>query len=253
MKAREAWAPTKAELHRGRWRGSRNRRHLAVHSRAIADWTIAAYERELRAHAHGILADVGCGNVPYFGIYRDLVDDVITIDWATGIHQKQHVDIECDLNRSIALADGSVDSVLCTDMMQYIIEPRLLWSEMFRIARPGAAVIIGVPFYYWITERPHDYHRYTRYALERYARESGFEVASIYPVGGLPHVFVDLTCKATRRLRWLSAALSALGQAVLAIPPIGRAALRSGDLLPLAYVMVAKRPQGEAKSDVSSA
>src|SRR5262249_48725025 len=133
----EQWMPTKAELVAGRWRASRDPRNVAVGSRAMADWLISAYEHAIIRHAHGRLADIGCGNMPYYGIYRDRVSEVVGVDWQSSAHLGRHVDVFCDLNIGIELPAQSVDTILCTDVLEHVYQPYRLWVEFGRILRSG--------------------------------------------------------------------------------------------------------------------
>lgn len=42
----------------------------------------------------------------------------------------------------VALAEGSFDLVLCKDMLHHLPDPQVLWSEVRRLGRPGAAVCV---------------------------------------------------------------------------------------------------------------
>lgn len=241
MQAIDSWKPTKAVLYTGHWRASLNPVEVSPGSRAIGDWLIAAYEKAIRIHARGALADIGCGKFPYFGIYRGLTTSVVGVDWPNSLHGNSHVDAFCDLNESIKLPDESVDTVLCTDVLEHIYRPERLWSEIARILKPGGRAIIGTPFYYWIHEAPHDYYRYTRFALERHAQDARLAVIGIEPVGGLPHILTDLLCKAAQQ-RGLTRPLARLIYGVMRLAVRSKAVQRFSDAsaqqFPLAYVTV---------------
>ncbi len=42
----------------------------------------------------------------------------------------------------VALAEGSFDLVLCKDMLHHLPDPQVLWTEVQRLGRPGAAVCV---------------------------------------------------------------------------------------------------------------
>ena len=241
MRAIDSWRPTKAELFAGHWRASLNPVEVSPGSRAIGDWLIAAYEKAIREHVWGALADIGCGKFPYYGIYRDLAASIVGVDWPNSLHDNPHVDAYCDLNEAIDMPDGSIDTVLCTDVLEHIYRPERLWAEIARILRPGGKAIIGTPFYYWIHEAPHDYYRYTRFALERQALAAGLKVVSLEPVGGLPQVLTDILCKAfqqrrsTRRLAGLIYRLMRLAGRSGAVQRYSQVTAQN---FPLAYVTV---------------
>jgi len=253
MREIEKWKPTKAELVSDHWRASRNTAEISPGSRAIGDWLIAAYETAIAAHARGALADIGCGKFPYYGIYRNRTTSVVGVDWPNSLHDNPHVDMLCDLNEKIDLSDESVDTVLCTDVLEHIYRPARLWSEIARILKCGGKAIIGTPFYYWIHEAPHDYYRYTRFALERHAEDARLDVVSIEPIGGLPHVVADILCKATQQRRMtrpLTGAIHGLSRLVGKIPAARRFAQATAQQFPLAYVTIVSksRPASETSS-----
>jgi hypothetical protein len=52
------------------------------------------------------------------------------------------------------------------------------------VLRPGGRLIFTVPFSYRIHSKPHDFHRFTKYALEHYAKEAGLSIDLLAPRGG---------------------------------------------------------------------
>ncbi len=235
----QTWAATKAELHNGRWRASRDPAEVTVGSRIIGDILIDAYERLLRTHARGVLVDVGCGKAPYFGIYRGIVTKSVGVDWESSIHTSDQVDIKCDLNEKIALPDAFADTVLCTDVLEHLFEPQLAWNEIARILKPGGKAIIGVPFLYWIHEAPYDYHRYTSFALRKYATAAGLRVESLEAAGGLSQVLADLLCKSVRP-GLLQSLVDRACRTALRVSM--RKNTRSDTPFPLCYVLVVSKP-----------
>ena len=61
-------------------------------------------------------------------------------------------------------------------------------------------MLLNVPFFYWIHEAPHDYYRYTEFALRRFADEAGLKVLSLEAIGGVPEVLLDLSAKTAERI-----------------------------------------------------
>lgn len=241
MRAIDSWKPTKAELFLDHWRASLDPAEVTPGSRPMGDWLIAAYETAILEHARGALADIGCGKFPYYGIYRDRTTSVFGVDWPNSLHDNSHVDAYCDLNERIDLPDASVDTVLCTDVLEHIYQPERLWSEMARILRYRGKAIIGTPFYYWIHEAPHDYYRYTRFALERHARDAGLAIVSLEPVGGLPQILTDVLCKAFQQRR-STKPLASLVYGAMRLAARSSAVRRyshaSAQNFPLAYITV---------------
>jgi SAM-dependent methyltransferase len=74
-----------------------------------------------------------------------------------------------DLDKDLPLASSSIDVVLCTDVIEHVVEPGKALAEMDRVLRPGGTVIIFTPPYdsvrwnlaerlhHLITRRPADH------------------------------------------------------------------------------------------------
>lgn len=54
---------------------------------------------------------------------------------------------------------------------------------------------MNVPFFYWLHEEPHDYYRYTEYALNNLAEMAGFEILHMKPIGGVIEIIGDIISK----------------------------------------------------------
>jgi SAM-dependent methyltransferase len=199
MKNAERWQPSKV-LQLGSGRYVPNPRYVTLGSRHIVRLIAGEYARVITGHARGRLLDCGCGDVPYYGMYKDLVSDTLCIDWGPGVHGKEHVDREVDLNQLLPLETGSFDTVLLADVLEHIQVPDQLVRELARVLAPGGKLIMMVPFFYQVHEPPHDYNRYTRFALERMCKEAGLEVVELTPYGGYPDVLLDLFNKGLAKL-----------------------------------------------------
>lgn len=250
MKQQDLWRPSKFVSVKGRYRASRDPRDVAPTSRLITDRQAVVYEDALRRHARGALLDLGCGRVPLFGVYRDLVTDVVCVDWATR-GDVSHLDYAVDLNNSIPLPDAQFETILATDVFEHISHPAHLFHEIARLLQVDGVLIAGVPFLYWIHEEPHDYYRYTEFALKQLCEESGLTVLSVEPYGGAPEVVVDTVVKtvsfgrlgATVLGRWMATAMMAVGQACLASSVGRRVSRATARTLPMGYCLIARKPR----------
>lgn len=182
----------------GRLRATRDSSQLKTASRLVTDLVAARYDQAIRSYAKGDLIDLGCGNVPLYPAYKDRVSSITCVDWPTTKHKLDHLDHEVDLTQRLPFLDNSFDTIILSDVLEHIPKPGQLWSEMYRILAPGGVAIINTPFLYWVHEVPHDYYRYTEYALERFAEEANFSVISLEPIGGLPEVLADFIAKKPR-------------------------------------------------------
>lgn len=246
MKNAVHWKPTKFVRTRQGLKSSRNLAHVSRESRFITDIVAEHYDRAIRAHAGGRLLDMGCGHVPLYDVYRELVQENVCIDWGNTIHANSHLDYTVDLNGKLPFDDSCFDSVVLTDVLEHIVEPVIAMCEIARILRPGGKLIAGVPFFYRLHEQPHDYYRYTEFALRHFCKLGGLTVVSLDSYGGLPEVLFDLSSRVVellprplaRVLRPLHAIISPLCKR----SPLSKLSEWSRQSFPLGYVLVAQRP-----------
>lgn len=161
------------------------------------------YVRYIREHSRGRLLDCGCGPVPYYELYHDLVEEVICTDWQNSIHGHRFADVLSDLNEHLNFNDLSFDTVILTDVLEHIYQPKKLLSEIHRVLKPGGRVIIAVPFIYRIHEEPHDYFRYSEFALKKLCAEAGLSINELEPYGGYMDILFDMMNKVFFRNRFL--------------------------------------------------
>jgi SAM-dependent methyltransferase len=245
MRNPEHWTPSKYVWRRGRLAASHDAAMLGVGSRLVADRVAACYGEYLPRHARGRLVDLGCGSVPLYGSYRTLVSSVTCVDWAHSPHARRHVDVEADLGAALPFADASFDTLILSDVLEHVAQPERLWREMARLLAPGGHAFVNVPFLYGIHEAPHDYYRYTEFALRRFAERAGLATRVLVAIGGSLHVFADLLAKHFARLpalgKPLAIGVQALVTAFDAIDLGRRIAQRSAAHFPLGYFMVVER------------
>jgi SAM-dependent methyltransferase len=153
---------------------------------AVAAW----YYRQI-GPARRIL-DLGCGNGD-FGRYRPNesvevhgidVDDV-AIAWA----MRYEVAVQGDLEGAALPYEANYfDAVLARDILEHLRAPWLTLREVHRVLQPGgvvvASVVMAKPQAVWA-----DYTHvrgFTRESVELMFRDQGFEVDSVWPMGGIP-------------------------------------------------------------------
>jgi SAM-dependent methyltransferase len=256
MRHPELWAPSKYVQRGGRWTSSKDTRELGVGSRLIAEAVVRCYADALPRFAKGRLVDLGCGKVPLYGIYGSLVTAVTCVDWQQSAHPGSHVDHELDLAAPLPFAAGTFDTIILSDVLEHVPAPERLWHEMARLLAPGGHILLNVPFLYGVHEAPHDYGRYTSFALRRFATEASLEVIEISSIGGSLHVLADFLAKHVGHFPMLGVPAAAALQALVSLvarSAWGRAVTeRSGARFPLGYFMVARRP-GWSVADVQRA
>lgn len=245
MKNREQWSPTKYVQGSRGLRASRDPKMVGRSSRFLVDILAPYYQRAIAAHARGRLLDVGCGHVPLYGTYRDFVSENICIDWENTLHANPYLDHVLDLSTDLPFESGSFDTILLTDVLEHVPEPARVMAEIARLLRSQGKLILGVPFLYGLHEEPHDYYRYTEFALDRFCQQNGLRVITLEQYGGAPEVLFDLTAKCLDLLRPpLSSVLRpvhTLASHLCRTWPCRNLSNASKAAFPMGYVLVAEK------------
>lgn len=221
-------------------------------------------DRELeqaQSHAHGVLLDVGCGQRRHEHIFLPRVDRYIGLDyppvsggiWATT--GGENVDIWGD-GQYLPILSDSVDTVLCSQVLEHVPEPAKAMRELARVLRPGGHAIVTVPQEWGIHQEPFDFYRFTRYGLVYLAERAGLEVVFVHNRGGFwammgqrwSAYLYDTTCRRFRRrgsrIAFLLFAIPILPLAALSqLIGLGLDRIQHLDRNTLGYVLVARKPQ----------
>lgn len=209
-----------------------------------------------------VLLDLGCGPKPYAHIYNPHFQRCIGADLADGPFPKKEVDIHCEAT-AVPLPDGSVDFILCTEVLHDIREPELFFREVFRLLKPGGQLFLTSPFLVPIVDGTYDHYRYTTHGLRHHLLKGGFSVNSITPVGDIFAVQVSLMIKPVLKffnrlskttglgfiytpmnpLLFLTAILPQLVYLAMLKTPLINKFLNRFDYGPIGYISVAIKPQ----------
>ncbi len=147
--------------------------------------------RDLVTEASGMppgtwVLDAGAGE----GRFRPLFSQqrYVALDSAVGDsgwdYSRLHV--RGDLAR-LPLADEAFDAVLCTQVLEHVPDPAGVLSETHRVLKPGGRLFLSAPQGWPEHQRPTDYFRFTRFALEALLEQAGFEQIRVSPMGGYFH------------------------------------------------------------------
>ncbi len=246
MRNRDDWVPTKFVRSSGRLQAARDTSQVAISAQLLVDRIANCYDQYLPVYATGKLADLGCGTVPLFDAYRNLVTDVVCVDWPSSLHVCPHIDIHCDLNAPLPFRNARFDTVVLSDVLEHVFRPHLLMSEISRILKPNGVVFVNTPFLFGVHEAPQDYFRYTEFALRELTNFCNLNVEVLTPLGGAPDVIADLVSKHLERIPLvgkMSARLTQWLAATIARLPLLRGFVKQGmPYLPSGYFMVVRKP-----------
>ena len=203
MKSKSSWKPTKyISFPDGTLHASRSTTFVSPASRLNVELLGRRLTNMVRSFASGRLLDLGCGQVPLYAAYKDLVDEIVCVDWPTSDHGIDHVDVTCDINQPLPFSDSSFNSIVFTDVLEHLQYPEQATREIARILCAGGYLIGTVPFMYCLHEQPHDNYRFTEHALFRLAQQHHFEVVELSPYGVGTDVLFDLLGKLCVDRHW---------------------------------------------------
>jgi SAM-dependent methyltransferase len=83
------------------------------------------------------------------------------------------------------LESGTVDVVLCTQVLEHALDPREVVGEMRRVLRPAGIALLSTHGVFPYHGQPRDYWRWTHEGLERLFHESGFGAVSVEATDGI--------------------------------------------------------------------
>ncbi len=241
MKNKDKWVATKFIKTDQGFEPSNDSKYVLTGSRLIAFIQAKSYYKIIREHTQGLLLDLGCGKVPWYEAYKDLVTDNICIDWSNTLNQSIHLDQNLDLNQGIPLDDNHFDTILATDVLEHISNPKLFISESARLLKPKGKLILAVPFLYKIHEVPHDYYRYTEYALRNFMDKNNLKTITLEPYGGVPEVILDITSKHIAKHKALSRLFLNMSKKALKTSLIQKYSQKTAREFPLGYCLVAEK------------
>jgi 2-polyprenyl-3-methyl-5-hydroxy-6-metoxy-1,4-benzoquinol methylase len=190
------------------------------------------------------LLDVGSGLSPFDRLYQSMQLHVTRLDREA---RSPGVELIADAQDMRDVKARSFDTVVCSQVLEHLPDPCAALKEMARVLSDGGFLILSVPHLSALHEVPDDYWRFTRFGLDRQLRQSGLEVISIEPTGGL-FCFLGHLCS----LGWMLTACRVAGAERAALKINDWLLIRllgkmdhvfgCADLLPCDYVAVARKP-----------
>jgi SAM-dependent methyltransferase len=177
------------------------------------------FEQEVERHLkpHHTLLDAGCGRgAPILQKYKPYCQRLIGVDLVDFAPDLSGMELlKRDLSQ-LPLASSSVDVAMSRSVMEHVVDPPSVYSEIFRVLKPGGhfifltanlwdyasliARVVPNRFHPWVVSRtegraeedvfPIAYKTNTRASVNKWAARSGFEVSSFRYLGQYPSYFM---------------------------------------------------------------
>jgi SAM-dependent methyltransferase len=167
--------------------------------------------RLLRERApRGRVLDVGCGDGVLAHALKGPGYDVHCCDFA-GVHPDRaglsHV--TADLRDGLPYATGSIDGIVCSEVLEHLLEPARAIAEFSRVLAPSGVLVLSVPNYWNL------HHRFRYFwtgSLQRcYCRK--VELGGVHEDLCLPHLNTSTFETYSFVLRWHRLAVEAVAGA----------------------------------------
>lgn len=119
--------------------------------------------------------DIGCGNRPYEHLFNAKSYIGVDVEVSGFPSERKTYDVAFDGN-TLPFPDGSIDGVLCTQVLEHSPTPIDLIREIARILKPNGRLVLSAPFLWQEHEQPYDFNRFTSFEIKRILGQSGFEI-----------------------------------------------------------------------------
>jgi SAM-dependent methyltransferase len=151
---------------------------LLFRMRCVVDLQLNSTVKHLRpaiAALQGRILDIGAGESPWKEwLPNGCVYQGIDVENAHEYGMQKGQDIVYYDGKSIPFPDQSFDGALCIEVLEHVEQPEPFLSEIARVLKKGAPLLLTVP---WSARRhhiPHDYHRFTKEKLAALLNQQSF-------------------------------------------------------------------------------
>ena len=154
-------------------------------------------------YVKGRLLDVGCGGRPYERTFFAGATEYLGVDY---LSDRSRPDVICSA-LGLPFAAEVFDTVVSTEVLEHVPEPRLALREMRRVLKPAGRLILSAPMYWPRHEVPYDFFRYPYDGLLHLVKESGLELIKLFNRGRsyacLGQVLQHVQPVSARPVNWL--------------------------------------------------
>ncbi len=158
-----------------------NKINKRSNSYIVYSYLFKAIDYSIKKYGRGKVLDIGCGNKPYKPLFTNNATEYIGCD----INQTESnsVDIICNII-DIPLPDRSIDTILCTQVIEHVFDHKKLINEMKRLLKKDGVLILSGPAYWPVHGEPNDFFRFTRFGFQQLLETNGFAITETIENGG---------------------------------------------------------------------
>jgi len=130
-----------------------------------------------------LVLDAGAGEGQYCAHFKKVRYVGVDLGVGDAAWNYGQLDAICDLN-ALPFSTAVFGAALNVVTLEHLRDPQVALSEISRVLRSGAELLLVAPHEWEVHQSPHDYFRYTRHGLELLLQRAGFGEVRIEPVGG---------------------------------------------------------------------
>ncbi|MBI4660981.1 MAG: methyltransferase domain-containing protein [Verrucomicrobia bacterium] len=156
-------------------------------------WFAEAYARDqwVKAQAAKLakgsaVLDAGAGASkyrPFFGHCNYKTQDFCLYQGPL-VKYLEPIDYVCEIT-SIPLPNGSLDAILCTEVIEHVVNPMAVLAEFHRLLKPGGKLLLTAPLLSHIHMEPYHYYGgFTHFWYEYWLPRNGFTIEATTCAGG---------------------------------------------------------------------
>ena len=127
----------------------------------------------------GRVLDLGCGRAKYRELILASANEYVGADK----YSKSEDIVKCDADRT-PFPDESFDTVVCTQVIEHVLEPSDVIREINRVLKKQGFFILVTPWLHPYHGEPEDYYRFSKDALLYLLKKNGFKAIKISTSGG---------------------------------------------------------------------
>ncbi|MCP4147743.1 MAG: class I SAM-dependent methyltransferase [bacterium] len=124
------------------------------------------------------ILDAGAGEIPFKKYFSKQQYIAVDTQWGDLEWDYSKLDTVANLT-SLPFQNEKIDGILCTQVLEHVNEPFLIFSEFYRVLKPGGLVYLSAPQGWGVHQAPHDYFRYTKYGLIYLLEKAGFKINTV--------------------------------------------------------------------------